>query len=254
MSRPGVERVAPHLAEQASPLIGAVIEGTQPGTVWVGDDAAVVVTRFGFVQWLGGRDAGLFRRLERALAGGDATLPNYLLWYAPPAAWLAWLRERQARERERLRWRFAGQPAAAAPAVPRGWQLRGIDAACIAAADVLGIHVERFWPGVDALLAQGLGICLVDDMGRVRACAYSACIAHGQAEVDIAVDAEARGRGLGHVVGRAFVEACLHRGILPAWDCFTANEASMRLAARLGFVPAQRYPLLSFNIPLGTSR
>lgn len=252
MSRPSVERVAPSLAHEACPLIAAVIEGSQPGTVWAGDAAAVVATRFGFMQWLGGTDdAALFRRLADALANEGGELPGYLLWYAPPATWDAWLRERGARERERLRWRFAGTPGGARPALPAGMSLQPLDASNAASADRLGLHLDRFWPSMDALLSDGIGACVIDaESSEVVACAYSACVAAGQAEADIAVEPAARGRGLGHVVGHAFVEACLARGILPAWDCFTANEASMRLAPHLGFVPSHRYPLLSFNRPL----
>lgn len=252
MSRPSVERVAPALAHEANPLIAAVADGSQPGTVWAGDGAAVVATRFGFMQWLGSTaDAALFRRLADAIVAEGGELPGYLLWYEPPQAWLAWLRQRGARERERLRWRFAGTPGGAAPALPAGLSQQPLDASNARSAGGLGLDLDRFWPSIDALLAHGVGTCIVDDAtGEVLACAYSACVAAGQAEADIAVAPSARGRGLGHVVGRAFVEACLARGILPAWDCFTANEASMRLAPHLGFSPSHRYPLLSFNRPL----
>jgi RimJ/RimL family protein N-acetyltransferase len=253
MSRSGAEPGPDAaLAAAAFPLIHAVLDALQPGTVWrggtVASPCAFVATRFGFAQWLGdGVDPRFDAQLEACLLHGDAGLPAHLLCYAPPPRWQAWLNARpgsQVRERERVRWSDA-------PTLPPAWTCAPLTAEAIAATDALGLHAgDRFWRSADDFLADGLGVGVFDARGTLVACAYAACVVHGVAEVDIAVAPAQRGRGLGIAVGRAFVEACLAAGILPTWDCFAANEASMRLAARLGFTPARRYPMLSFKVPL----
>jgi GNAT superfamily N-acetyltransferase len=229
----------------------------QPGWVWRTDTpdspCTVVLTRFGFMQWLGpADDLRCVEAFEQQLQQWDPALPGYLLWYDPPPRWQAWLAARPGvRQRERVQWAFQSLPRHAAAATPNGFRQRSLNATLARQAEPLGLNLgARFWPSMDALLSQGLGQCLVDAQDRVVACAYAACVAGGVAEVDIAVAPEQRGLGLGLAVGRAFIEGCLHQGVRPGWDCFAANEASMRLASLLGFSPVRRYAMVSFNVPL----
>lgn len=227
-----------------------VLEGTQPGTVWSAGESALVVARFGFMQWLGPcDDDAFFDEVAGRLSRGDAALPGYLLWYDPPARWLDWCRQRRLRERERVRWQFGASPDASS-AVPAGLAVRPFDPALLPAIEAFGLQPHRFWNSINDLLAHGAGVALVNERGEVMACAYAAGVGGRQGEIDIAVSPDRRGQGLGLVVGRELIRAFEQRGILPAWDCFASNEASMRLAARLGFRPARRYVMVSFNVPL----
>src|SRR5581483_3058575 len=83
--------------------------------------AALVVTAFGFTCLVGapGRAGAIDTRfhdeLRQMLLAPSDQLPGYLLWYAPPPAWRAWLDARpegsfRSRERVRLRW-DAGEPS-----------------------------------------------------------------------------------------------------------------------------------------------
>lgn len=239
-------------AAAAFPLIRAVLQGLQPGTVFASDASAIVITRFGFMQQLGGGDVALYRKFEYALCEIDAELPRYLLWYDTPLYWQNRLADMgiPARHRTRVRWKL--HRLLSSPTVlplPPSLRIERLNAEWLARCQPLGLDLgARFWHNAQDLLAHGLGMCIVDDQHRVHALAYSACVVDGIAEIDIAVAPESRGVSLGHHVGHAFVALCLANGILPTWDCFGGNQPSMRLAASLGFEPAHSYPLYSFEI------
>jgi GNAT superfamily N-acetyltransferase len=241
----------------AFPLIRAVLEGSQPGHVFAAGGPGTdrfVITRFGFAQWVGEENAGgeLDRTVRGLLGGGDARIPRYWLWYAPPPGWQGRLdAEAAGRVRRRERCRFALQgPRPADPPAPPGFELRLLDERLVGEASSLGLELgSRFWPSERAFLEGGLGVCALDG-GQVASVCYAACVAGGQAEVDVLTRPEYRGRGLARAVGARFVDECLARGIQPTWDCFRENAASMSLAASLGFARERTYSLYSFTIPL----
>jgi len=100
--------------ESAFPLIGAVIEKQQRGQIFVDQPgsptAAVVITDFGFMSFLGTDQNKNFNSGLASLLADSATIkPAYLLWYAPPAAWqerLDALLPELVRCRERARFEF----------------------------------------------------------------------------------------------------------------------------------------------------
>lgn len=249
-------------AELCFPLILAVIQGQQRGVAFANradePDAAVVVSNAGFTCFLGSDDRqfGAFDcEFLEVLRRPPEDVPSYLLWYSPPLRW----RERldglaTVRCRERVRLTFAGNPGDLPPgncSLPSGWRLCGIDAQRLQGMLELGLDVvPRFWVSADDFLSHGVGTCLLDGNDNIVSVCYSACIAGGQAEVDVLTRDGYRGQGNALTVARAFVRECLGRGITPAWDCFSANTASLKLAYSLGFKEVVRYPFYSFNVPL----
>jgi GNAT superfamily N-acetyltransferase len=254
------------------PLIRAVIDRLQRGWIWADDPTrprvALVVTAFGFTYLVGrpgGRAAD--EAFEESLRDLFTTpcdrlpegweVPGYVLWYAPPPDWRTWLDARptaslRSRERVRLRWDGA-EPAylGQSEAGIEGLRLAPLDAALIPQIDNLGLRLEsRFWSSKEDLLAHGFGACLVDAGGAVISVCYASCVAGNLAEIDIATRDDYRGRGCAGLVAREFVRECRRRRIEPTWDCFTANQPSLRLASSLGLVEAYRYPLYSFPTPL----
>jgi RimJ/RimL family protein N-acetyltransferase len=243
------------------PIILAVLEGSQPGQVFTAPgeaDAALVVHQFGFMRLIERRpveamDAGLS---ELFGAAEGAIRPSYLLWYDPPPRWqerLDALGSDVARRRERLRFAFDESRAAYAtePAhCPEGFSVRRMDRELLPKAEKFGLALEsRFWPSAEPFLEHGLPVCVVKD-GEIASLCYGAAVGGGAAEVDVATDPEFRQLGLGTVAAEQFVRECLAAGIEPAWDCFTYNAGSMKLAEKLGFVPDRGYAFYSFNIPV----
>ena len=258
------------LAEEAGgnfPIIGAVLEGAQPGQVFADQElkTAFVVNRFGFARLLeadgrGEHDA----EVAALLTASGPVLPSYILWYDPPARWQARLDAsgEKVRRRERLRFAFREEQApflAQAPSCPEGFSIRAMDSALLGRADKFGLDLGgRFWPSAEAFLAGALGVCVVrDEDGEIASLCYAAAVGGGSGEIDVVTDPEFRGLGLGTLAGPAFVRRCMAEGVVPAWDCFTYNEGSVKLAGKLGFVPDARYAFYSFNIPValaGASR
>jgi GNAT superfamily N-acetyltransferase len=237
------------------PLIRAVIDGAQPGHVFaggaVGSDDTFVVTRFGFAQWIGDEDDSLVQTVATLIRDGDGRLPRYWLWYSPPARWQGRLDgAAQGRVRRRERWRFAWRAARPRLSSPVDIDVRLVDAGLANEASSLGVDLgSRFWPSLDAFLEGGFGVCARAD-GQVVSLCYAACVAGGEAEVDIVTRPEYRGHGFAGAVARRFVHECLERGLQPTWDCFRENAASMRLAQGLGFTFEEAYWMYSFGVPL----
>jgi len=234
-----------------------VLEGSQPGHVFHAADqreSSFVVTQFGFAQSVGSQGPSpLDTVIEGILARPDANLPRYWHWYAPPTHWARRFDEDTTlgvRCRERWRCVFDARSRAVHRPTSGEIELRLLDEVLLSTVSPLGVDLERrFWRSGRDLLANGVGVCAVRD-GRVVSLCYSACVAGGEAEIDIVTLPEYRNRGLGRRVADRFLSECVTRQIRPSWDCFTANRASMNLARRLGFPQGRRYSLYSLSLPL----
>jgi hypothetical protein len=242
------------------PLILAVIVNRQRGQVYVDKSAsptaAVVITNFGFMCYLGSdENEGFNAGLVNLLAQPEMIKPSYLLWYDPPAGWRAQLdllTPEPVRCRERTRFEFHAEQADyinRPTPCPPPFALRRLDEDLLPQTEKLGIDItSRFWSSGADFLAHGLGIGVLKGSEIVSLC-YAACVADGLAE-DIVTAAEYRGAGLGALAAQQFVRECLRDDLTPTWDCFTSNIASYKLAERLGFVAVRSYPFYNFNLPL----
>jgi RimJ/RimL family protein N-acetyltransferase len=241
------------------PLISAVLRRSQRGRVFAdapaAPRAAFVVNGFGFACLLGGPAEEFDEGLGRLLAAPGALGTSYLLWYAPPEAWQARLDRLgpdRVRRRVRVRFEFLGDRAGWSrepEAPPPGFELRRLTPELLPATEKFGLDLaSRFWSSAEDFAANSLGVCLTAG-GEVASLCYAAAVADGLAEVDVATQAEYRGRGLAGFVTREFIRGCLRRGVAPTWDCFDYNAGSLRLAEGLGFAELRRYPFYSFNVP-----
>jgi len=95
----------------------------------------------------------------------------------------------------------------------------------------------------------GVGACVLAQ-GRIVSLCYSIFVSGHRHAVDIYTLAAFRKRGLARAAATAFVDACLARGLQPQWDCFKDNLASCQLAQLLGFVPADEFPVYSWQRPV----
>lgn len=245
------------------PLIEAVIGNLQRGIIFADQpqepQAALVVNAAGFACLFGtaaDTESAFNRDIAGLLQGGIAGGPDYLLWYAPPRYWQAWLGHYPAgvaRVRERIRL-FLDDAGAGLPpeaSLPEGMSLAALDLDLIPRTGALGLKLaSRFWSSAEEFLEHSFGFAVVGAEGEVASVCYAAALAGGLAEVDVATLESQRGKGLASLATHAFTRECLKRGVKPAWDCFASNESSVRLARRLGFAEADRYPFHTFKLPL----
>lgn len=82
-------------------------------------------------------------------------------------------------------------------------------------------------------MARGLGMVLIKD-GEIVSGASSYSIYTGGLEIEIDTKEPYRKQGLARIVGAALILAALRKGLDPHWDA--ANETSVRLAQRLGYL------------------
>lgn len=237
------------------PVIDGVIDGVQPGDVFIDDartpSVALVVSRFGFTHVLGAVDDDTAEPVVRALHQHPRLRGRYLLWYDPSPRILSELDalgDERARTRERVSYD-----------VPAGSLNRG-DAE--RRDDVSVEHVDqdnfddcgvfdldlgsRFWRSPDEFIDRALGV-VVRLRGSIASLCYAAGLGDDRAEIDVATLDECRGQGLALLACWSFIGRCVDAGLEPSWDCFADNEPSVRLADTLGFVERTRYPFHTVN-------
>lgn len=242
------------------PLIRAVIQGRQSGSVFVDDDEspgmALVANRFGFTYaFARAHDDESTRGLMDWLFEASPLKGRYLLWYAPPESCrrrMDALPDGIARQRTRVRFRLnperflstrkPEQDGRERPRVVR------IDGRLLPGLQPFDLDIgSRFWDSETAFLRDGFGFAATTGDIVASVC-YAACVANNVAEIDVATRPEFRGRGFARLVSRAFIDHALRADVTPSWDCFEYNEASCRLAIALGFQETCRYPFYSVNV------
>jgi RimJ/RimL family protein N-acetyltransferase len=238
------------------PLIRSVIEGRQAGRIFADPDTspscAMVLNNFGFLYMFGdSQNSGFNASIAKLILDESTLKQNYLLWYKPAASWRVKLEQFPEifRIRERIRYHFDpllfkntySQPT------PSDYRLQQIDEKTIHKMDHFEIDFPtRFWRTPENFLENGFGFYMLHEKAIVGIC-YTACVAGGEAEVDVATLEAHRGNHIGSSLTQAFIQYCLSKNILPTWDCFSYNEPSRRIAEKNGFVEYERYPFFSFN-------
>lgn len=131
--------------------------------------------------------------------------------------------------------------------VPADIELRLFDEDCCYQAlsqEWSGDFCSQFASAED-YLAHGLGTAALKN-GELVGGASSYLYCSQGIEVQVDVRADQRRRGIAAACGARLILECLNRGLIPEWDA--ANEASLRLAQKLGYQPAGSYPVWFLNV------
>lgn len=231
------------------PLIGAVLEGAQNGTVFADSvDApgcAFVQHAFGFAQVFGAVSDEDEQWLEQYVLIDRAFEGQKLRLYAPAPRFLK-RAEHQSFRSERQRFHLA-RPAAPWPVGADGVACVNADDSNIAAIEAAFGVVTRFWRTSEEFISGSFCV-LVTQAGAPAALCYGAAVASARAEIDVLTLPGHRKLGLGRVAVEAFNARCVASGVAPLWDCFTNNAGSMNLARAVGFAPSAP-PYAFFTIP-----
>lgn len=102
---------------------------------------------------------------------------------------------------------------------------------------------SRYWNGKDDFVLNSMGVIVLYNQEPASIC-YSAANDH-RAEVDIYTFEQYRGKNLAKIAASAFIMKCKINNIIPNWDCFADNIASVKIAQSLGFKITDEYTLLS---------
>jgi RimJ/RimL family protein N-acetyltransferase len=104
-------------------------------------------------------------------------------------------------------------------------------------ADFDAAFIHNF-AGHSSFLEKGIGFCARHGTQIVAGCS-SSMIGGGKLEIEIITHPDFRRRGLATAVAATMIDHCLANNLEPCWDA--ANEASVGLAEKLGFINARAY-------------
>ena len=100
---------------------------------------------------------------------------------------------------------------------------------------------QFFWNNADDFITDGIGYSLIEK-DKIAATAYSAFVHGDKLEIGIETVEQFRGKGYAEKVCAKLIDYCLERNIEPIWSCKFENQASFKLAQKLGFEPTIMIP------------
>ncbi len=94
--------------------------------------------------------------------------------------------------------------------------------------------IRYCWGSIGRFLELGMGTCILEG-GKVASCCYALAYGAGSYHVNIWTAREYRRRGFAKIVCAAFIDRCLTEGKALYWLCDRDNLASRCLAESLGY-------------------
>jgi RimJ/RimL family protein N-acetyltransferase len=155
------------------------------------------------------------------------------------------LADMQPAWRRRYAFRCDGLPQDWRGQLPRGYTLHRLDATLLAqtAQDNHGAllgWILSFWPTTRLFLHNGVGFCIRKGDALASWC-LSVYAGDNALEFGVATVEAYRNQGLATLATAACLDECLQRGLTPQWQCDAANQPSLAVARKVGFVRARAY-------------
>jgi RimJ/RimL family protein N-acetyltransferase len=128
---------------------------------------------------------------------------------------------------------------------PAGMKVKRIDAALLRRCQWRG-EVTSAAGSVQEFFANGIGFCLMAG-DRIASEAYGCFWGRDRSEIATITHPDFRGRGCATAVCAHLISACEALGFSLYWGCDDDNDASLRVADKLGFTDPRSYRLLHFE-------
>lgn len=228
------------------PLLQSVLQGDLGGRVYVDDPrhirSAFILSRMDWAYFLGPEDNPGFHR--EILAVLREKNEGNIIWFGASDSW----KERaaalfpQIQEFPRYAFRWNRQPHAI-PDDTGAVRILPIDQSSLDSILQKYYPNGSFWDDPNRFLQKGFGFYIREEH-EIAGVILSAGVTDAGAEIDIHTDEQFRRKGYAEALSRAFIRACHEKKLLPKWDCYYQNEASLALARKLGFVVKHQYPLI----------
>ena len=93
---------------------------------------------------------------------------------------------------------------------------------------------SRFWNNNEDFLRNSYSYC-VKEGNIIKSICYAAAVSNNKAEIDVATHIRFRKKGFAKEAVLGFLKLCSSRGIVPLWDCYENNIASVQTAISIGF-------------------
>jgi hypothetical protein len=236
------------------PLIGAVLDGVQNGTVYADDDIEprqfYVEHSFGFAQVFGQIRPDFERSLEHHFSTSSFKTPKVRLYTPQCPGFLsspAWDGTRSVRQRLVIDPARLQNAQTAGATKPHDITTTDIHSINVASLDRCFGVAQRFWRSQNDFVEHSNAIVSLY-RGQPAAICYAAAVANSRAEIDVLTLPEFRQLGAAKWAVIHFVNRCHTRGLQPLWDCFSNNQASLKLCRSVGFVAhGEPYPFFTIN-------
>jgi GNAT superfamily N-acetyltransferase len=129
--------------------------------------------------------------------------------------------------------------------LPPGYAMRWIDQAMLADTALGNLpdlieEIEACWPSRARFLSHGLGVCLVGN-GEVICRCTAEYVSADKCGIGIATAEPYRRQGFATLTASAFLEYCLDQLLVPYWDAWARNTASVATAEKLGLRKVQEH-------------
>jgi RimJ/RimL family protein N-acetyltransferase len=136
--------------------------------------------------------------------------------------------------------------------LPAGYAIRPIDRTLLSDS-TLGNHadlmeeIESCWPSQERFLTRGFGACAVGN-GEIICRCTAEYVSAGKCGIGIATAETYRRQGFAVLTASAFLADCVNRGIVPYWDAWLRNQASVATAEKIGLRRLQEYNIYWSNL------
>ena len=95
-------------------------------------------------------------------------------------------------------------------------------------------EIRWMWPSLDRFFEKGFGkAAIIDD--KIVCWCTAEYVSENMCGIGIETSEEHRKQGIATVTAAEFIRYALDKGIRPHWECHAKNQASVRLADKLGF-------------------
>ena len=106
--------------------------------------------------------------------------------------------------------------------------------------------MEFYCGSLDNFLANGIGLVMMRG-DEIIVEAYASSLGDTQAEIGAITREPYRGRGYAPITCAYLINTCEQRGYRAYWSCDADNEASIRVARKLGFRQEKAYEILEYS-------
>lgn len=228
------------------PITQSVVEGIQEGNIYETGDALFVLHKAGFASLINEEKCDVEELIDLFKSHN---IPSYFHIYNVPDTFINKILERTDLFNTKIRKRFVLQYEGTEKlsySVPEGYNLTPVSKTNFERLKELPLGLEnKFWKGSDDFVKNALAFAIFNQAMQAVCICYSAATCNGLAEVDIWTEEKHRGKGLGKIIAAAFINQCLQLNLIPNWDCFEENIASLNTARNLGFKLISQYKLIS---------
>lgn len=226
----------------------SVLEGFQRGEVFANQSCRqILIWHYsGFAFLCGEYGEPFLEQVYKLMADRDSTTFRRLILFTNDNCTKAFFSAKEkAAVGRRYFFEYRKKTRIDTPAVPSGYEIKEIDAGLLK--KINGKISPSFsWENSDEFLAKGRGYCITDGE-NAAAWAFSAAISSTEIDIGIETDKNYQKRGLGAAAAKMMIKYALQENKMPVWACHSENEASKRLAEKVGFVQSEECSAISIT-------